>query len=302
MKIKKQSIQKIAILTIILSFSGLTAVSCSLVNKGGDASNKVVGGTEQSNATVNNNTRVENKAPENKSVAETKQESVVNVYDGRDTDGKTAKVAAADEKLVNEEFNRNETAVMEKSGLSCDDDSGKDTSIIGAAEGAFTKPDSKQKAFLYERCRSGRSFGIGGIMIVEDGKVVMHYIYGENGLDSDISALPDVNKNGLSEIVLEGGGTGQGYTSGVIDIFEFKSGVLSFLGRADTYSDNSGAAEEDSKVLTTAYKILVQAAADPVFSRDTYEKRGNAKTWTLTKKAEKLSLDKKEPPKFVKIS
>ena len=172
--------------------------------------------------------------------------------------------------------------------------------VLGTATGSFTKTKTSQKAYLYERCRSGRSFGIGGIVIAEGNKVLSHYIFGENGLYSGISSADDINRNGLSEIVLNSTGTGQGYTDSAIHLIEIKSGAISFLGSASTFASNSGAVEDESKALTSAYKITVQPGTVPVYFFDTFEKKGAAKDWTATKTNEKFFLES-EPAKFLKI-
>jgi hypothetical protein len=170
--------------------------------------------------------------------------------------------------------------------------------VLNVVDGSFTRAKRAQRAFLYELCRSGRSFGIGGIIIVEGGKTVAHYTYGENGLSSDIDVLPDINQNGLNELILIGWGTGQGYVSGAIEIVELAaSGVKSF-GIADTYSDDFGANENGT---ATAYAISAQKGKTPIYFRETYAQKDADADWVLTKKSRKFSL-RKDASKFNKIS
>ena len=286
-------------LAAILVIGGLAILACS--SAGNRTNEKASAGTEKIDNPARNTRTSENKSSENQTSPETKQPVRIEVYDGRVAEEKEPQPTAAEEKLLGGEFARDEASILQKVKTSCDDDAPENISIVGNAEGSFTKPDAAQKAFLYERCRSGRSFGIGGIMIVEDEKVVAHYVYGENGLYLSISSLPDINQNGLSEIIFEGGGTGQGYTVGAIDIFEFKAGNLAFLGDAETYSDNGGAVENEQKALATAYKISVEPSANPIFWRETYEKKGTAENWSLDKRAEKFTLNKADAPTFIKI-
>jgi hypothetical protein len=231
----------------------------------------------------------------------TQQQELVNVIDGRkDWEEKDGTKEETD--FVNKEYKRNEAAILKSTELECDEGTEDGVSIVGTAEGSFTKSNSSQKIYLYERCRSGRSFGIGGILVAENGKAVTHYSYGENGLDSGIFSLPDINKNGLSEIGIVAGGTGQGYTNTAVYLFEFKDGKMNFLGSAATFDDNSGAMEDDSKVETNAYKISVQSGEKPVFFREHYQKKGSAEKWSLVKKSEKFSLEKGDVGKYNKIS
>lgn len=241
---------------------------------------------------------------ENKSTPQTTptpQDELVNVIDGR-KDWESKEGTKQETDFINKEYKRSEAAILKSTELECDEGTEEGVEIIGTAEGSFTKPNSSQKIYLYERCRSGRSFGIGGILVAEDGKAATHYSYGENGLDSGIFSLPDINKNGLSEVGIVAGGTGQGYTNTSVYIFEFKDGKMNFLGSSAIFDDNSGAMEDDSKIETNAYKISVQAGEKPVFFRDHYQKKGNAEKWSLVKKAEKFSLEKGDVGKYNKIS
>jgi hypothetical protein len=115
-----------------------------------------------------------------------------------------------------------------------------------------------------------------------------------------MGVTPDLNQNGVSEIVLVGGSTNQGYTGSAIALYELQSGNLTYLGRTTTYSDNSGAVESD-RVQATAYRISAQPSVNPTFLREIYEMRGNARSWTLIQKSEPFSLSQTDPDKFVKI-
>lgn len=280
-------------LAIILTVSGvISACSATATVGGGQAENK--------KAEPVKTAEVENKKA--MQPAPTPQEELVNIIDGRE-ERVEKEGTEAETQLVNKEFQRNKEAIYNSNSINCIDSSeNEDVVVIGTAEGSFTKPDSSQKVFLYERCRAGRSFGIGGILITEDGKAVSHYSYGENGLDVGVFSLPDVNKNGLSEIVIVAGGSGQGYLNSAIYLWEMKDGKMNYLGNTAIYDDNSGAMEDEKKVETNAYKISVQPGANPIFYREHYQQKGGAKKWSLLKKAEKFSLDKGDTGKYVKIS
>lgn len=295
----KQIIKKSSILTIALIAGIGAATACSSAGK--NESNKADVGTASNAAPANDKSNAENKVAVNKP-AET-QAKMVEVYDGRKVEndaGKTTPVA--DTKIVESEFKRSEAAIQQKLGDKyCIDPKDAKVEVYNSVEGAFTKPNAKEKAYLYSLCELGRGFGVGGIMIAENETVTAHYV-GQISWSEQLSVLPDINQNGISEIVSAGGGSGQGYTESSIEILEFKAGNLDFLGTAETYSDNSGAMEDESKVLTTAYNISAQPGAAPVFFRETYEKKGAAKTWSLSKKSEKFSLKKEENSGFTKIN
>lgn len=217
------------------------------------------------------------------------------IYDGR-TEARTSRATRPEEQLIEREVRKKESVIKQKSSLDCDDDT---FSVSGAADGSFTKPKSAQRAVLYELCRSGRSFGIGGIVIIENGKIIAHYTYGDNGLDSNLAALPDINENGLSEIVLIGGGNGQGYTAGTVEIIEMTPRGVQFFGTAETYSDDYGTGKP--KTSGTAYKVSVQKGKTPTYFRETYAQKSAQGKWTLAKKSHKFSLTKDYNPKYNKI-
>lgn len=217
------------------------------------------------------------------------------IFDGR-TEAQTLRATRAEEQMVEREVRRKESTIKQKSALDCDEDT---FSVGSAADGAFTKPKAAQRAVLYELCRSGRSFGIGGIVVIENGKIVLHYTYGENGLDSGIAALPDINQNGLSEIVLIGGGSGQGYSAGTVEIIEMTPRGVQFFGSAETYGDDYGTVKP--KTSATAYKVSVQKGRTPIYFRETYAQKSFEGKWTLSKKSHKFSLTKDYTPKYNKI-
>jgi hypothetical protein len=220
------------------------------------------------------------------------------VFDGRD-DSQSIPLTPAESDLITKEVRGKEAVIREKSNNDCEEDELFSFDVKGATAGAFTKPNVRQKAYLYELCRSTLTFGIGGIIIVESGKVITHYIYGENGLDSDIATLPDINQNGLSEILLIGGGTGQGYTYGAVEIIEFTPGGINSIGIADTYEDNFGT--ENAKKSAKTYKVSVQTGKNPVYFRETYTRKSEEGKWILAGKSQRYSLRKDYEPKYYRI-
>lgn len=283
----KQISSRLSILLII------SVISSVITACGGTSENASQGGT--SNA-AQNKIKAEEKHPETNKTAtntEAKTEETIVVYDGRKLEDKSDKTAsAADKDFVWKEFQKVEAKAKQQMGDQyCSDPVKNLEDIYGVAEGSYTKPNSSQKAYLYYVCELGRGFGVGGIMIVEDQKVVSNYL-DKVSWSETIHSLPDINKNGLNEILLAGGGSGQGYTTMSIDILEFASGKLNQLGQTETYSSNGGAVEKESEILSTAYKISVQPAKEPIFTREVFEQKGNSKNWTTSKKAEKFNLDK----------
>lgn len=267
--------------------SGITLTACSSQTANSPAENNAAAGGGQTNNSVNKESK--SSASDDKSVQ---------VFDGRTVDMPNKDGSPEEQAFVKAEVKKHDARIREKIPFdACNKDS--EAAIVDIADGAFTKPGAKQKAYMYELCRPGRTFGIGGYIIAEDGKAVAHFAYGENGLNSNMFVLPDINQNGLSELVIYGGSMNQGYAGGAIEFYEAKNGNLEFLGSTITYTSDAGAKENGS---TTAYFITVKPGSKPVFTRDTYEQKGDASKWSETKKAELFELDKKQAPKIAKIA
>jgi hypothetical protein len=249
------------------------------------------------NTANNAATAAKQEKPEAKPAAATPAEDKpVAVIDGRkyNMDGKDG--TAEEKAFVKEEVNKHKAEIIKQVKFdNCEDE---EAAITDIAEGSFTKPGAKQKAYLYELCMPGRVFGIGGVIIAEDGKAVTHFAYGENGLSSNLYSLPDINKNGLSELFFYGGSVHQGIAGASIDLYEIKEGDLGFMGRITTYDSDEGAKDENSGS-TTAYYIWAKPGKQPVFTQDVYESKGSDK-WELKKKGEAVSLEG-DPGKTVKI-
>lgn len=159
-----------------------------------------------------------------------------------------------------------------------------DFSIVAETNGSFTKANTQQTAVLYRFCTTGHNFANNGIAIIENNKIVTHIVY-EGAEDYDMSALQDINGNGLSELIIEDGSTNQGYTVSVINIIELSSNSVKKFGITETYEDDCGAVE---KCTSTAYRVLVKGGSAPTFYRETYKKKN--KNWIAIGKAKPLKL------------
>src|SRR5262249_42885034 len=139
--------------------------------------------------------------------------------------------------------------------------------VVDVAQGAFTRPQSNQKAFLYMFCHTAHLFAQNGIAVLEDERIVAHLVY-DGGTDNQVGALPDIDGNGLSEILIHGGGTTQGETFGGISIIELSQKGVRKFGETETYHDNCGV--EENKGKKTAYRIYVRAGTTPAFYREAF--------------------------------
>lgn len=272
----------------LITLTTIIFVACGSANVSGTLENT-------SNKTVQNAVPKAIEKPKEK-IEEKSADNLVELFDGRkNLDIRDA--SKEDAELAQAEVDRKKAEISERFGDKyCNEDESGEIGINGIANGSFTKPKSKQKAVFYVLCSSGSSkFGVGGIIIFENEKAVSHYVYGENGLDSGLSIASDINKNGVDELILIDFQVHQGYGGGAISLVEFPDGKLNFIGTAATSADNSGAVEDDKKIKANAVHIFVQPGASPVFYRDSYEKKGSAKNWTLVKRLEKFTLNKLEP-------
>lgn len=164
--------------------------------------------------------------------------------------------------------------------------------VVDVATGSFTKPRSNQRAFLYRLCETGHGFAVNGIVILEAGQVVAHVVY-SGGWENAIGALPDINGNGVNELILVNGGTNQGMTWGNAAILELTNdGVIKF-GRASTYEDDCGTLTDKKKV--TAYVLRAVTGVAPVFYRDTYTSHTcESGSWKTMGSQNQLMLDPDE--------
>ncbi len=172
---------------------------------------------------------------------------------------------------------------------------GSEPVAIDVAQGAFTRPDVRQKAILYRFCETGHNMALNGIAVIEDDRVISHLAY-EGEWDNAIGALPDINGNGRSEILIASGGTNQGVTWGAVRIIELSDTiVLTKFGRTRTYSDNRGADENNGKA--RAYRLSAQTGKDTVFFReafiDTRIGEGSG-AWKETGSLKRISLENDE--------
>ena len=164
-----------------------------------------------------------------------------------------------------------------------------DFKITGAATGSFTKKDAAQKAFLYEYCQTGNGWANDGIVITETGKPVAHYTF-EGSWTTDLSALPDINQNGINELaVFISGGMHQGISGAAVVLLELSANDVREFGSLQTAYYGCGG-EYPEKPCDYEYKITVKPAATPVFYRQ--KMSGKGKRWRMLGKLQKVSPEK----------
>ena len=162
---------------------------------------------------------------------------------------------------------------------------------IDVASGAFTRPQAEQQAILYSYCEVGHNADLDGIAIVEGGRVVAHLVF-EGAANTAIGALPDLNGNGLAEIVIASGGTNMGTTWGALSIIEITGAEVTAFGHTGIFSDDCGERQRDCRV--EAARILARPDAKPAFFRETYRRGGDAGAWKKIAAATSLTLEEDE--------
>lgn len=96
---------------------------------------------------------------------------------------------------------------------------GDDFAIAGMVPGSFTAKGAKQVAYLYTYCYA-RPGDMQGLVILEGLNAVAHYTFVDHYFS--MYAVKDINQNGFTELALDGGFTGQGYTEGWLDLLELR--------------------------------------------------------------------------------
>lgn len=237
---------------------------------------------------------VENKA------ASIVQSQTIEVFDGRAGNVKNTKTSTAETAIIENEVRikaKEDFLKKRLKGLAENIDWETEFSVDGIAEGSFTKPNSKQKAVLYRFSYSN------GIVILENEKIVAHYSGGpgDYAFYFAIKSLPDVNQNGLSEIILfrniEDNEDVLAY------LFESDKSAMNFLGETPYFNSSYIAGDETNSenAKQNAFRITIKPSANPTYLREVYERTGSKAKWILTKKSEKFVWKKKGENDLIKI-
>lgn len=194
----------------------------------------------------------------------------LSVYDGREEDPDTDTPSNPDVQLI-----KRYALPKARSAWRSDRYCTERFDAIGVTNGSFTKNNSAQRAVLYRFCSKGHDIANNGIVIIEKGKIVAHIIY-HGGNDYSIQTLPDINGDGLSDIVIGDGSTHMGHAEAIAIPISVSSAGIKNHGIADVYKDDCGIDPENCKTL--AYKITVKPGVTPLFYRETYRKKNDS--WT----------------------
>lgn len=278
----------ILIVALFLNFGGVTACSSASALK---SNNNAKTENMQSESTAANKPMAEKKKIENKDYADAEQTIRIEVFDGRNdvNDISGDKEAPFVREIVRAKQEAIQS-VFKDSEFDCSD---ADVVVEGIAEGSFTKPKSSQVVYLYRKCANDMvkyPGYISGLIITESEEVIAHFVYADifSGFTS-LKILPDINRNGLSEMVLESS-FGYGYYANSVDLYEFGEKNPVSLGGTKIFINSSENGEENQS--ETAYKITVQADKSPVFFREIYQRKFDPEKWQLQAEASVFFLDK----------
>lgn len=240
------------------------------------------------------------------------QNRLVEIADGRNLP-ESPKASESETEFIKKEVKANEQAIKDLAQdkeFKCDEDDAKENLanenvtanlwVNGGFAGAFTKPKASQKLYSYFVCWSeGGKYAsaLGGIVIVENQKVVAHYVHvNTSGIDF-IHVLPDINRNGLSEIVF-------GFASKIDGLMIGRSIEIDEIG-ADRLTSLGGTLTEDMLMYEMlAYKTSVKAGKKPVFYQEIYTSGldSEKENWKIKKKSKRFALEKtKDGFDFVKL-
>lgn len=164
-------------------------------------------------------------------------------------------LSAAEKRL----FDRNILPKVRKKLV--DDVCKEEVEIAAIMHGAFSRMGADQTLIFYQFCQTGNGLGSAGLALFENGKVAGSYVSAEAGWTVDAKVLPDINKNGLTEVALYySGGMHQGAGGTGVDIMEFSNRGVRGIGwfQAESFTEKTNA----------AYKISVKTGAVPTFFRE----------------------------------
>lgn len=107
--------------------------------------------------------------------------------------------------------------------------------IRGVAPGAFTAKGAQQTAYLYDYCNVSHAQNLQGLVVLNNLEVAAHYTF--TGDYYALYAVKDINRNGFTELGLEGYYGNMGTGEGWLTVAELQPGRRNLL-RLDVYSDD----------------------------------------------------------------
>jgi hypothetical protein len=214
-----------------------------------------------------------------------------------------------EEELVKGEISKQAKEIYrlgEADGFKCEEN---DFQITDWSNGVFIKTKAKpvkkkpaifkipitvapQNAYLYRLCSSGKaqySTNLGGIVITEKGKIKAHFFFSNVSGFERMNVLPDINQNGVSEIVLEFAHSINSLNfAQAIGIFEIsEEGDFANLGETNVFQRLENQSADD-----ISYTIFVKRGEKPEFYRETYGSNDQINDWAKIEVLTKFELNR----------
>jgi len=169
--------------------------------------------------------------------------------------------------------------------LASDECTETDYDVVSTVKGAFTKAGAQQTLVYYQYCVTGNGLGSTGVAVLENGKVIASYIAEDGDEASGARSLPDIDQDGLNEVILEvSGGMHQGSGGTGAEMIEFTATGIKSLGwfTQDEFSENGP---------SIAYRVTAKPGKPPLFYRQKFTSR-NEKKWNPVGKPLPFKLGK----------
>jgi hypothetical protein len=147
-----------------------------------------------------------------------------------------------------------------------------DYQLVSAIKGSFTKAGAQQTFVYYQYCVTGNGLGSTGVAVLENGKVMASYIAEEGDEASGARPLPDIDQDGVNEVVLEvSGGMHQGSGGTGAELIEFTAAGIKSLGwfTEDEFSENGP---------SIAYRVTAKPGKPPLFYHQKFTSK-NERKW-----------------------
>lgn len=165
---------------------------------------------------------------------------------------------------------------------------GEEFRIVDAAYGAFTRAAMPQHALLYRFCETGHDFARAGIAITQGGHVVAHVTI-EGAEPDGIRRLPDIDRDGVAELLLVDNALFQGELSTVVSIVQLVPRGVRPMGSVGVYHDNAATLRRDSH--QRASLLYAIPGRHPRFAMETHEHpEGSRARWIGTERLHSVTL------------
>jgi len=160
---------------------------------------------------------------------------------------------------------------------------------IDAAAGSFTGRGLAQRAVLYRFCETGHDFARGGIAIVQGGRVVAHVTIVDAEPDA-VRALADIDRNGVSELVLVDHALHQGEATTSVSLLQLAPGAVRTLGGTGVYFDVGTTRRDHHESASVLYAV---PGTRPRFEVETHEHHaGDRSRWRGGEKLHPVTLER----------